>query len=151
MPSELVMLSNHLILCCPLLLLSSIFPCISALSNELALCITWPKYWSSSFSISSSNEYSGLIYFRTAWFDLCAVQGTLKSFLQHHSSKTSILQCSVFMGQPSHLYMTTRKPQLWLYGPLSAKWCLHFLICYLGLPYTLSRFVIAFLSRSKHL
>ena len=109
MPSELVMLSNHLILCCPLLLLSSIFTCISALSNELALCITWPKYWSSSFSISSSNEYSGLIYFRTDWFDLCAVQGTLKSFLQHHSSKTSILRCSVFMGQPSHLYMTTRK------------------------------------------
>ena len=92
MSIELVMPSNHLILYCPLLLLPSIFPSIRVFSNESALCITWPKYWSFSFSISPSNEYSGLISFRIDWFDLCAGQGTLKSLLQYHSSKASILQ-----------------------------------------------------------
>ena len=98
MSIESVMPSNHLILCCPLLLLPSIFPSIRVFSNDLgsALCIRWPKYWSFSFSISSSNEYSRLISFRIDWFDLLAVQGTLKSLLQHHSSKASILQCSAF-------------------------------------------------------
>ena len=96
MSIELVMPSNHLILCCPLLLLPSIFPSIKVFfSNELALCIRWPKYWSFSFSISPSNEYSGLISFRMDWFDLLAVQGTLKS-LQQHSSEASVLQCSAF-------------------------------------------------------
>ena len=88
--------SNHLILCCPLLLLPSIFPRIRVFSNESALCIRWPKYWSFSFSISLSNEYSGLISFRMDWLDLLAVQGTLRSLLQHHSSKASIFQCSAF-------------------------------------------------------
>ena len=110
MPIKLVMPSNHLILCHPLLLLPSIFPNIRVFSNESALCIRWPKYWSFSFSISPSNEYSGLISFRIDWFDLLAVQGTLKSLLQHHSSKASILQCSSsFMDQLSHPYMTTEK------------------------------------------
>ena len=90
------MLSNHLILCHPLLLLPSIFPSIMVFSNELALHIRWPKYWSFSFSISPSDEYSGLISFRTDWFDIFAVQGTLKSLLQHHSLKASVLWCSVF-------------------------------------------------------
>ena len=108
MSIELVMPSNHLILCHPLLLLPSIFPSIRVFSNELALCIRWLKYWS--FSISPSSEYSGLISHRIDWFDLLAVQGTLKSLLQHHSSKESILQCSAFvMVQLSHLYMTTGK------------------------------------------
>ena len=93
---ESVMPSNHLILCHPLLLQPSIFPSIMAFSSESVLHIRWPKYWSFSFSISPSNEYSGLISFRTDWFDLLAVQGTLKSLLQHHSSKASILQCSAF-------------------------------------------------------
>ena len=97
MPSELVMPSNHLILCCPLLLLPSIFPRIRVFSNQLAVCIRWPKYWSFSFSISPSNEYSGLISFRIDWLDLLSVQGTLKSLLQHHSSKASILWCSAFI------------------------------------------------------
>ena len=102
------MLSNHLFLCCPLLLLPSIFPSIRVFANESALHIRRPKYWS--FSISSSNEYSGLISFRIDWFDLLAVQGTLKSLLQHHSSKASVLQCSVFfMVQLSHPYMTAGK------------------------------------------
>ena len=92
---ELVMPSNHLILCCPLLL-ASIFPSIRVLSNESVLHIRWPKYWSFSFSISPSNEYSGLISFRIDWLDLLAVQGTVKSFLQHHSSKASILWCLAF-------------------------------------------------------
>ena len=110
MSIELVMPSNHLILCCPLLLLPLIFPSISVFSNESGLCIRWPKYWSFSFNISSSNEYSGLISFRMDWLDLLAVQGTLKSFLQHHSSKVSILQCSAFfIVQLSHPYMTTGK------------------------------------------
>ena len=99
--------SSHLIFCCPLLLLPSVFPTIRVFSNELALHIRWPKYWC--FSISPSNEYSGIIFFRTDWFDL-AVQGTLKSLLQHHSSKASILQCSAFFTvQPSHPYVTTGK------------------------------------------
>ena len=89
---ELVMPSNHLILCCPLLLLPSIFPSIRVFSNESVLCIRWPKYWSSSFSISRSNEYAGLISFRMDWLNLLAVKGTLKSLLQHHSSKASIFQ-----------------------------------------------------------
>ena len=105
------MLSNHLIFCCPLLLLPSIFPSIRVFSNELALRIRWPKYCSFSFlKISPSNECSGLISFRIDWLDLLAVQGPLKSFLQHHSSKASILQHSAFfMVQLSHLYMTTGK------------------------------------------
>ena len=102
--------SNHLILCCPLLLLPSIFPRIRVFSNESALCIRWPKYWSFSFSISLSNEYSGLISFRMDWLYLLAVQGTLKSLLQHHSSKASILWHSAFfIVQLSHPYMTTGK------------------------------------------
>ena len=100
--------SNHLILCCPLLLPPSIFPRIRVFSNESALRIRWPKYWSFSFNISSSNEYSGPISFRIDWFDLLAVQGTLKSLLQHYSSKVSILRCSAFfIDQVSYLYMTT--------------------------------------------
>ena len=93
---ELVMPSNYRVLCHPLLLLPSIFPSFRVFSNESVLCIKWPKYWSFSFSISPSNEYSGLISFRTDWLDLPAVQGTLKSLPQHHSSKASILQCSAF-------------------------------------------------------
>ena len=105
-----VMSSNHLILCRPLLLPPSIFPSIRVFSNESILHIRWTKYWSFSLSISPSSEYSGLIPFRTDWFDLLAVQGTLKSVLQHHSSKTSFLQCSAFfIVQLSHPYMTTGK------------------------------------------
>ena len=108
MSIKLVMPSNHLILCCPLLLLPSIFPSIRVFSSESVLPIRWPKYWSFSFSISPSNEYSGLISFRMDWLDLFVVQGTLKSLLQHHSSKTSILQPSAFfIVQLSHPYMTT--------------------------------------------
>ena len=107
---ELVMLSNNLIICRPLLLLPSIFPSIKVFSNESVLCMKWPKYWSFSFSMSPSNEYSGLISFRIDWFDLLVVQGTLKNLLQHHSSKASILQHSVFfMVQLSYPYMTTGK------------------------------------------
>ena len=107
---ESVMPSNHLILCHPLLLLPSILPSIRVFSNESLLHIRWPKYWSFSFSISPSNEYTGLISFRIDWFDILAVQGTLKSLLQHHSSKSSILWCSAFfMVQLSHPYMTTEK------------------------------------------
>ena len=110
MSIESVMPSNHLILCRPLLLLPSIFPSIGVFSNELVLCIRWPKYWNFSFSISPSNEYSGLIPFRMDWLDLLAVQGTLKSLLQQHSSKASILQCSAFfIVQLSHPYITTWK------------------------------------------
>ena len=93
---ESVMPSNHLIICHPLLLLPSIFPSIMVFSNDSAVCIRWPKYWSFSFNISPCNKYSGLISFRIDWFDLLAVQGTLKSLLQHHSSKASILRCSAF-------------------------------------------------------
>ena len=107
---ESVMPSNRLILCRPLLLLPSIFPSIRVFSNESSLHIRWLKYWSFSLSISPSNEYSGLISFRIDWLDLLAVQGTLKSLLQHHRSKASVLQCSVFfMVQLSHPYMTTGK------------------------------------------
>jgi len=103
MSIELAMPSNHLILCCPLLLLHSIFPSIRVFSSESVLLIRWPKHWSISFSISPSNEYSGLISFRMVWLDLLAVQGTLKSLLQHHSSKASILGCSAFfIVQLSH-------------------------------------------------
>ena len=106
----LVMPSNHLILRCPLLLPPSLFPSIRVFSNESVLHIRWPKCWSFSFSISPSNKYSGLISFRMDWFDLLAVQGTLKSLLQHHSSKASILQHSAFsVVQLSHPYMTTGK------------------------------------------
>ena len=108
--SMLKFMSNHLILCCPLLLLSSIFPSIRVFSNESALCIRWPKYWSFSFSISLSHEYSGLIPFMMDWLDLLAVLGTLKSLLQHHSSKASVLHHSaLFMVQLSYPYMTTEK------------------------------------------
>ena len=102
--------SNHLILCCPLLLLPSIIPSIRLFSNESALCIRWPKYWSFQLQHHPSNEHPGLISFRMDWLHLLAVHGTLKSLLQYHSSKTSILQCSaVFMVQLSHPYLTTRK------------------------------------------
>ena len=108
MSIESVMPSGHLILCCPLLFLPSIFPSIRVFSNESALCIRWPKYWS--FSIIPSSEFSGFISFRIDWLDLLAVQGTLKSVPQYHSSKASILQCSAFfMVQLSHPYMTTGK------------------------------------------
>ena len=110
MSIESVMPSNHLILCGHLLLLPSVFPSIRVFSNEPALCIRWPKYWDFSFSISPSNDYSGLISFRMDWLDLLAVQGTLKSLLQHHSSQASILWCSGFFTvQLSHPYMTTGK------------------------------------------
>ena len=110
MSIKLVMPSSHLILCRPLLLLPSVFPSIRVFSNESVLCITWPKYWSFSFNISPSNEYSGLISFRMDWLDLLAVQGTLKSLLQRHSSKTSILWHSAFLiVQLSHPYMTIGK------------------------------------------
>ena len=115
MSIELVMPLNYLILCQPLLLLPSISPSIRVFSNESALCISWPKYWS--FSFSPSNEYSGLISFRIDWLDVLAVQGTLKSLLQHHNLKASVLQCSAFfMIHLSHPYMTTGKTT-----PLSGK------------------------------
>ena len=111
MSNKSVMPSSHLILCHPLFLLPSIFSSTRVFSNESVLCIRWPKYWSLSFSVSSSNEYSGLISFRTDWLDLLAVQRTLKSLLQYHSSKASILWHSAFvLVQLSHPYMTTGKP-----------------------------------------
>ena len=129
--SELLMPSNHLILCRPLLLPPSIFPSIRIFSNESVLRFRWPKYWS--FSISPSNKYSELISFRIDWLDLLAVQGTLKILLQHHSSKASILQHSAcFIVQLQYLYMTTGKIIAWLDLPLLAKECLCFLICSLG-------------------
>ena len=110
MPTESLMLSNHLILCLSLLLLSSIFPNIRIFSNESDLLIRWPKCWYFYFSISLSSEYSGLISYRMDWLDLLEVQGTLKSLIQHHSSKATVFQCSAFlMVQLSHLYMTTGK------------------------------------------
>ena len=137
--------SNHLILSHSLLLLPSIFPSIRVFSNESVLCIRWPKYWSFSFSISTSNEYSGLISFRIDCFDLLAVQGTLKSLLQHHSLKPSILQYSVFfIVQLLHPYMTTGKTI-----PL-IRWSFFSKVMSL-LFNMLSRFVIEFLPRSKHL
>ena len=125
--------SNHLILCHPLLLLPSTFPSIRVFSNESVLCMRWPKYWSFSFSISPSNEYSGLISFRMDWLDLLAVQGTLKSLLQHHSSKASILWCSAFfIVQLSHPCMTTGKTKALTRWTFVGKLCLCFLICCLG-------------------
>ena len=110
MSIESVMPSIYLILCHPLVLLPSVFPSIRVFSNESSLCIRWPKYWTFSFSIRPSNEYSWLISFRTDWFDFLAVKGTLKTLLQYHSLKTSILQCSaIFVVQISHLCMTTGK------------------------------------------
>ena len=143
MSIELVMPSNDLILCRPLLLLPSIFTSISVFSKESVLHIKWPKYWSCSFSISPSNEYSELISFRIDWFDFPAVQGTLKSFLQHHNSKVSILHCfAFFMIQLSHLYMTTGKTIA------LTRWT--FVCKIMSLLFNmLSRLVIAFLSRSK--
>ena len=137
--------SNHLILCHPLLLLPSVFPSIRVFSKESVLHIRWPKYWSFSFSISPSNEYSGLISFRMNWLDLLAVQGTPKSLLQHHSSKTSVPQCSVFfIVQLSHPYVATGKTIA------LTRWT--FVSKVMSLLFnTVSRFVIAFLPRSKHL
>ena len=134
--------SNHLILCCPLLLLPLIFPSIRVFSSESALGIRWPNYWS--FSISLPNEYSGLISFRIDWFDL-AVQGTLKSLLQHHSSKASVLQCSAFfMIQLSHPYVATGKTIALTRRTFVGK--------VMSLLFnTLSRFVIVFFPRNKHL
>ena len=131
---ELVMPSSYLILCCPLLLLPSILPSIRVFSNESVLRIRWPKYWTFGFSISPSNEYLGLISFRTDWFDFLAVQGTLKSLLQHCSSKQSILQHSAFfMIQPSHPYMTTGKTIALTRQTLVGKvMSLLFKICCLG-------------------
>ena len=119
---ESVMPSNHLILCHPLLLWPSIFPSIRIFSNASVLCIWWPMFWSFSFSINPSNEHSGLISFRMDWLDLLAVQGTLKSLLQHHSSKASILQHKAFfIVQLSHPYMTTRKTIIFSRRTLLAK------------------------------
>ena len=130
---ESVMPSNHLILCHHLLLLPSILSSIRIFSNESVLRIRWPKYWSFSFSISPFNEYSGLISFRMDWLNLLAVQGTLKSLLQHHSSKASILWCSTFfIVQFSHPYLTTGKTIVLTRWTLLAKQCLCFLICCLG-------------------
>ena len=145
MSIELVMPSNHLILCHPLFLLPSIFPSIRVFSSESVLRIRWPKYWSFSFSISPCNEYSGLISFRIDWFDLLAVQGTLKSLLQHHSSKASILWCSAFFRvQLSRAYMTTGKTIA------LTRWT--FVSKVMSLLFNmLSRLAIAFLPRSKRL
>ena len=141
----MVMPSNHLILCHPLLYLPSIFPSIRVFSNESVLHIRWLKYWSFNFSISPSNEYSGLISFRIDWLDLPAVQGTLKSLLQHHSSKASVLRPSVFfILQPSHIHMTTRK------NIALTRW--NFAGKVMSLLFNmLSRLVITFLPRSKRL
>ena len=146
MSTELVMPSNHLVLCHPLLLLPSIFPSIRVFSSESVLCIRWPKYWSFSFSIRPSNEYSGLISFRIHWFDLLAVQGTLKSLLPYHSSKASILlhHSAFFIVQLSHPYKTT--------GKTIALTRLTFVGKVMSLLFNmLSRFAIAFLPRGKHL
>ena len=142
---RVVMPSNHLILCRPLLLPPSIFPSIRVFTNDSVLHIRWPKYWGFSFSISPSREYSGLISFRIDWLDLLAVQGILKSLLQHHSSKASILQCSAsFIVQLSHPYMTTRKI-IALTGQTFVGKVMSLLF---NMP---SRLVIAFLPRSKRL
>ena len=140
MSIESVMPSNHLILCGPLFLLTSIFPSTRVFSNELALCIRWPGYWNFSFSIIPSKEFSGLVSFRSHCFDLLAVQGTLKSLLQPHNVKASILQCSeFFMVQLSYLYMTTGKTVALTIQTFVSKVTFN----------TLSRFVRAFLLRSK--
>ena len=143
-----VMPFNNCMLCHPLRLLPSIFPSIRVFSNESALCIRWPKYWSFSFSISLSSEYSGLISFSIDWLDLLAVQGTLKSLLQHHSSKASILWHSIFfMVQLSHPYMTTGKAVV-----LTRRQINVFVGKVMSLLFNmLSRLVIAFLPRNKHL
>ena len=142
---ESVMPPNHLILCRPLLFPPSLFPSIRVFSNESFLHIRWPKYWSFSFSIIPSSEYSGLIFFRIDWFDLLPVQGTLKSLLQHNSSKASVLRCSAFfMIQLTHPYMTTGKTIA------LTRWTFVGKVMSL-LFHMLSRFVIAFLPRSKHL
>ena len=143
MSIEFMMPSNHLILCFLLLRLSSMFPSIRVFSSESVLHIRWPKYWRFSFSISPSKEYSGLISFKVDWFDLLAFQGTFKSLLQHHNSKTSILQCSDFlMVQLSHSYIATGKTiALTIQAFVSKLMSLLF--------NTLSMFVIAFLPRSK--
>ena len=142
---ESVMPSSHLILCHPLLLLPPIFPSIRVFSNESVLCIRWPTYWSFSFNISPTNEYPGLICFRVDWLDLLAVQGTLKSLLQHHSSKASIRQHSAFfIVQLSHPYMTTGKTIALTIQTFVGK------VMSLLLD-MLSRLVITFLPRSKHL
>ena len=143
--TEPVMPSNHLILCCPLLLLPSIFPSIRVFSDESVLRIRWPKYWSFSYSICPPKKNSGLISFRIDWFDLLAVQGTLKSLLQHHSSKTSVLRClDFFMVQLLHPYMTTGKTiALTRWTFVNKVMSLH--------SNMLSRLIIAFLSRSKRL
>ena len=140
---KLVMPSNHLILCCPLLLPPSIFPSIRVFSSESVLPIRWPKYWSFSFSTSPSNKYSGLISFRIEWFDPLAVQGTSKDLFQHHSSKASILQCSAFIiVQLSHPYMTTGKTIALTRRTFVGK--------VMSLLFNmLSRLVITFLPRSK--
>ena len=145
MSVELVIPSNHLILCCPLLLLPSIFPSTRVFLYELALRIRWPKYWSFSFSISPSSEYSELIAFRMDWLNLLEVQGTLKSLLQHHISKASVLQCSAsFTVQLSHPNMTTGKTIA------LTRWT--FVGKVMSLLFNmLSRLVIAFLPRSKYL
>ena len=137
--------SNHLILCCPLLLRPSTFPNIRVFSDESALHIRWPKYWSFSFNISPSNEHPGLVSFRMDWLDLLAVQGTLKSLLQHHSSKASILRCSAFfIVQLSYPYMTTGKTIT------LTRWT--FVGKVMSLLFNmLSRLVTTFLPRSKHL
>ena len=142
---ESVTPSNHPILCHPLLLPPSIFPNIRVFSNESVLCIRWPKYWSFSFSISPSNEYPGLISFRIDWLDLLAVQGTLKSLLQHHGSKASVFQCSTFfIVQLSHPYMTTGKTIALTRRTFVGK--------VMSLLFNmLSRLVIIFLPRSKRL
>ena len=145
--------SNHLILCPPLLFLLSVFPSIRVFSNELGLHIRWPKYWSFSFSISSSSEYSVLTSFRMDWFGFLAVQGILNSLLQHHSSKASVLQCSAFfMVQLSHPYMknyTTGKTIALTKDLLTIR---TFVGKVMSLLFnTLSRFATAFLPRSKHL
>ena len=133
MSIESMMLSNHFVFCHPVHLLLSIFPRIRVFSSESVVRIRWPKYWSFSFSISCSNEYSGLISFRMDWLDLLAVQGTLKSLLLHHSSKASVLQCSAFfMVQLSHPYMTTGKTIALTRQIFVGKVCLWFLICCLG-------------------
>ena len=143
MSTESLMPSNHLMLCCPLLLLPSIFPSIKVFSNESVLHIKWPKYWSFSFRINPSKEYSGLIFFRIDWLDPLAVQGTLKSLLQHHSSKASILRCSAFfIVQLSHPYMTT--------GKTIALTRRTFVSKVMSLLFNmLSRLIIVFLLRSK--
>ena len=144
MSIESVMASNHLVLCCPLLLQPSIFPSTRVFSNESALCINWPKYWSFSFNISPSNEYSGLISFRIDWLDLLAVQGTLRSLPQHHSLKPSILLCSAFFYSPT----PTSIHDYWKNCPLTRQ---IFAGKVMSLLFNiLSRLVTAFLPRNKH-